>query len=101
MSSLMKIFLSILILFVGAKVQSQTFVPPPENMKPSAFDKKFTWGFTFTQSWSTISGSSLPKTYFTKPSVGLLASVEYFPKKFIAISAGFGFQQRGAGVQNV
>jgi hypothetical protein len=101
MSTVMRIIVvSVLILFAGVKAQSQTFVPQSDNTKPTAFDKKIVWGFTFTQSWSTISGSSLPKTYFTKPSVGLLASIEYFPKKFIGFSAGFGFQQRGAGVQN-
>lgn len=96
-----KIVISIVILMISVAAQSQHFVAPKESEKSSAFDKKIVWGFTFTQSWSTISGSSLPKTYFAKPSVGLLASVEYFPKSFVGVSAGFGFMQRGAGVQNV
>lgn len=97
----MKILIPILILFANFKTQAQGFVAPKDNLKTSAFDKKIIWGFSFTQSWSTLSGSSLPKTYFAKPSVGLMASVEYFPKSFIGISAGLGFMQRGAGVQNV
>jgi hypothetical protein len=97
----MKKIFSLLLVLIGLNAPAQKFMPPADQMKPSAFDKKIIWGFSYTQSWSTISGSTLPKTYFAKPSVGLLASVEYYPKKFIGISAGFGFMQRGAGVQNV
>lgn len=97
----MKILMSIVILSISVAARSQQFVAPKDDEKSSAFEKKIIWGFTFTQSWSTLSGSDLPKTYFAKPSVGLLASVEYFPKSFIGVSAGFGFMQRGAGMQNV
>ncbi len=97
----MKTILVVSFTFIAFNLASQSFVPPADNTKPSAFDKKIMWGFTFTQSWSTITGSSLPKTYFAKPSIGLLASVEYFPKKFVGISAGFGFQQRGSGIKNI
>ncbi len=94
----------VLIFILGGAIEfaaAQKFNPPADSEKTSAFDKKFLWGFTFTQSWSTISGNSLPKSYFAKPSIGLLASVEYFPKKFLGFSAGIGFMQRGAGVLNV
>lgn len=99
----MKRIVGMIFILCGAVefASAQKFTPPADREKASGFDKKLLWGFTFTQSWSTVSGSSLPKSYFAKPSVGLLVSAEYFPKNFIGFSAGFGFMQRGAGVQNM
>lgn len=62
------------------------------------FDKNFRWGISWNQYWSTIKGSNLPETYFAKPSVGFNLRAEYYPLSFIGIGAGFGVQQRGAGV---
>lgn len=65
----------------------------------TGFDKRFRWGFTYTQGWSTIEGSSLEADYYTKPSIGAGFSAEYFPKSFIGIGLGVAYQQRGAGVR--
>ncbi len=64
------------------------------------FDKKIRWGISWNQYWSTIKGSSLPETYFTKPSVGFNIRAEYYPLSFVGIGAGLGVQQRGAGILN-
>lgn len=79
---------------------AQQFTPPASDIKPSAFNKKFYWGLAYTQSWSTIKGSTLPRSYFSKPSVGATISVEYYPLSFLGVSVGAGYQQRGAGVKN-
>jgi hypothetical protein len=73
-------------------------VETPSIRKP--FDKKLNWGITYNQLWSSIEGSQPAATYFTKPSIGFLLSVEYFPKSFLGITAGAGYQQRGAGISN-
>ncbi len=91
----------IAVLLVYGKLQAQNFVNRPSDIKASAFDKKILWGFTFTQSWSTIKGNSLPSNYFSKPSLGLQVSAEYYPLNFLGFSLGLGYQQRGAGIKNV
>ncbi|MGC4022098.1 MAG: outer membrane beta-barrel protein [Cyclobacteriaceae bacterium] len=93
-----KILLSSLFLTVVSHLWSQQFVAPSATLKPSAFDKKLRWGISLTQSWSTITGNS--SSYFSKPSVGILASVEYFPLDFLGVSAGIGYQQRGTGIKS-
>ena len=67
----------------------------------NVFAKKFRWGFSWNQYWSTIKGNNLPKTYFVKPSVGFNVRAEYYPISFIGVGAGFGVQQRGAGIKNI
>src|SRR5258708_5064413 len=69
-----------------------------EKKEPSGFDRKFHAGLTVSQYWSTISGSSI--SYFSKPSLGALVSVEYYPLSFLGIGLGAGYQQRGAGVSH-
>ncbi len=64
------------------------------------FEKKIRWGISWNQYWSTIKGSNLPKTYFTKPSMGFNVRAEYYPFPFVGIGVGFGLQQRGAGIIN-
>ena len=64
------------------------------------FSKKFRWGISYNQYWSTITGNDLPRDYFIKPSLGFNVRVEYYPKSFIGIGMGFGIQQRGAGIIN-
>ncbi len=96
---LLKIVACIMLIF--GEVCAQDFVKPNDGIKSSAFEKKFLWGFTLTQSWSTIKGSSLPKNYFTKASVGLQISAEYYPLNFLGFSLGAGYQQRGAGIKNI
>jgi len=88
------------IAFMSGQLMAQKFVAPKESIPSSAFDKKWRWGITYTQSWSTIKGTDLPAPYFSKASVGLQVSAEYFPLKFLGLSAGAGYQQRGTGIRN-
>ena len=97
----MKLTSIIVLLLLSGSVVAQEFSKPKETIPQSAFDKKFRWGFTYTQSWSTIKGSSLPQNYFTKQSIGLQVSVEYFPLKFLGFSLGAGYQQRGTGIKDL
>lgn len=69
-----------------------------EGIVKSIFDKKFRWGISWNQYWSSIKGSNLPETYFAKPSVGFNLRAEYYPLSFVGVGAGFGVQQRGAGI---
>lgn len=83
----------------------ETFAQEKEKILAEAdvkemFDKKFRWGISYNLYWSTIMGDDLPNNYFIKPSLGFNLRVEYYPKSFIGISAGFGVQQRGAGIVN-
>ncbi len=87
-------------LFVVGTLLGQEFAKPKDNLRKSAFDKKFLWGLTYTQSWSTIKGSALPASYFTKQSIGLQVSAEYYLLPFLGVSLGAGYQQRGAGIKN-
>lgn len=81
--------------------EPNTFYPIVEKVKPSGFDKKFHWGLSSNNYWSTIKGSSTAANYFAKPSLGFLISAEYFPLSFLGFGIGAGFQQRGAGIRNV
>lgn len=71
-----------------------------EGDAKNTFAKKFRWGISLNQYWGNIKGSNLPKTYFTKPSIGFNARAEFYPLSFVGIGAGFGVQQRGAGILN-
>ena len=66
----------------------------------SVFDEKFNWGIGYHQYWGTITGSNLPKEYFAKPCFGASLRAEFYPFSFIGVGAGFGVQQRGAGIKN-
>ena len=66
----------------------------------NVFNKKFRVGVSWNQYWGIFKGNSLPKEYFAKPCVGASLRAEYYPLSFIGIGAGFGIQQRGAGVIN-
>jgi hypothetical protein len=66
----------------------------PEAAKPK--HDKFRWGFTFMNVWSDVQGST-PDLY-TKPSLGGIVKVEYYPVEFLGITAGVGYQQRGYGL---
>lgn len=71
-----------------------------ERVAKNTFDKKFRWGISWNQYWGTIKGDNLPEEYFAKPCVGASLRAEYYPLSFIGIGAGFGVQQRGAGILN-
>ncbi len=96
----MKRSVLITVLLMAGKLTAQHFVAPADSVGKSIFDKKFIWGFTYTQSWSTIKGNNLAASYFGKASVGLLVSAEYYPLKFLGFTLGVGYQQRGTGIKN-
>ncbi len=96
----MKRSVLIVMMLIAGKLSAQQFAAPKDDIRKSIFDKKLLWGFTYTQSWSTIKGSSLPVNYFTKQSIGLQVSAEYYPLSFLGFSLGAGYQQRGTGIKN-
>ncbi|MDO1449502.1 outer membrane beta-barrel protein [Rhodocytophaga aerolata] len=61
--------------------------------------KKFYVGIGFNNYWSSIEGQNLPE-YFYKPSLGYSVKAEYYFTKFLGISAGLTYQQRGTGIIN-
>lgn len=63
------------------------------------FAKKFRWGVSYHQYWSTITGET-QSSYFTKPSIGFNFRGEYYFNSFLGLGLGIGYQQRGAGVYN-
>ena len=65
-----------------------------------AIDKKFHWGISYQQYWSTIIGEQVKSTYFIKPSIGFNFRAEYYFNEVIGVGMGVGFQQRGAGINN-
>jgi hypothetical protein len=67
---------------------------------PSPFDKKFHAGISLNSYWTTVRGSSLPREYFTKPSIGFNFRAEYYFTKAIGIGLGLGYQQYGMGIIN-
>jgi hypothetical protein len=71
-----------------------------ERKESDSFDRKLRFGLSWNQYWGTIKGSNLPEEYFAKPCVGASLRVEYYPLSFIGVGAGFGVQQRGAGIIN-
>jgi len=79
-----------LLLCVAAMAQTDT----TQKAKPAY--KKFLFGVSFHQTWSSIEGTT-PELFY-KPSLGGGAKVEYYPLQFLGISAGVMLQQRGAGV---
>jgi len=91
--------ISVLMLLSGCAC-AQEFVKPKDDMRKSAFDKKFHWGFVYTQGWSSIKGSNLPAPYFSKQSIGLQVTATYFPISFLGFSLGAGYQQRGTGIRD-
>jgi hypothetical protein len=80
-----------LLLCVAAVAQTDTTA---QKAKPTY--KKFLFGVSFHQTWSSIEGTT-PELFY-KPSLGGGAKVEYYPLQFLGISAGVMLQQRGAGV---
>jgi hypothetical protein len=96
----MKTFVTFLLLILLTTwVEAQDSVKiKNEFRKPTGFNKKVLLGVSLQQYWTTISGSSLPEKYFSKPSTGGLVNVEYYPLSFLGFGLGAGFQQRGAGI---
>ena len=71
-----------------------------DDRKKCFSHEKFNWGIGYHQYWGTIKGSNLPKEYFAKPCFGASLRAEFYPISFIGVGAGFGVQQRGAGIKN-
>lgn len=69
-----------------------------EGQPKKVFEKKFRWGISHNLYWATIKGNNLPEKYFVKPALGFNLRAEYYPLSFVGIGAGFGIQQRGAGI---
>ncbi|MDX2303240.1 MAG: hypothetical protein NW226_10590 [Microscillaceae bacterium] len=65
----------------------------------SIYDQNFYWGLTFNNSWTDVLGDIEP--YFMKPSLGGGFKTDYYftKSKNIGFSAGFTYQQRGAGIK--
>ncbi len=72
----------------------------PDELIPRPFEKKFHCGISINTYFTTIAGDNLPKTYFSKPSLGFDIRAEYFFKPYVGLGVGIGFQQRGAGIIN-
>jgi hypothetical protein len=90
---------SVALLSVEGFSQTKESIMAETEIK-SVFDQKFYWGIGYHQYWGTIKGSNLPKEYFAKPCFGASLRAEFYPFSFVGIGAGFGVQQRGAGVKN-
>ncbi len=71
-----------------------------EGESKNVFEKKFRVGISGNQYWGNIKGKNLARDYFGKPCLGSNIRAEYYPLSFIGIGAGFGIQQRGAGIIN-
>jgi len=89
----------LLVIVPGTSAQDKETILA-EGDSREIFEKKFRWGISYHQYWSTITGDNLPKNYFLKPSLGFNIRAEYYFNSFLGIGAGFGVQQRGAGVIN-
>ncbi|HRI78777.1 MAG TPA: outer membrane beta-barrel protein [Cyclobacteriaceae bacterium] len=72
-----------------------------EGESRDPFDKKFRWGISYQQYWSTITGDQVEKDYFIKPSIGFNFRFEYYFNSFLGLGLGAGYQQRGAGITNL
>jgi hypothetical protein len=96
----------LIILFVpGSYAQERKQIPTKEEIVAAgeikdSFERKFRFGVSYHFYWGTIKGNDLPEKYFLKPCVGFNFRAEYYPLPFLGIGAGFGYQQRGAGIKN-
>ena len=92
-------------LSIDVSAQERKRIPSKEEIVAAgeikdAFEKKFRFGVSYHFNWGTIQGNDLPEEYFLKPCVGFNFRAEYYPFPFLGIGAGFGYQQRGAGIKN-
>lgn len=90
--------LVILLVFFAGAMSAQTAAVLDTTAKKTKWDKKFYFGLTFNNSWSTIKGANLPNDYFWKPSVGTSLRAEYYFTKNIGLSLGVQYQQKGSGI---
>jgi hypothetical protein len=64
------------------------------------FDKKFHAGISLNNYWTTLTGPTLAREYFTKPSIGFNLRAEYYFTAYAGIGIGLGYQQYGMGIIN-
>ena len=91
----------LLMLLVGSTTLALAQKKEKKEIKednPTFFDKKMRIGGIFTQSWTNVVGKDLPHSYFAKPSLGGVISMQYYFQKTLGVSIGLGYQQRGAGI---
>jgi hypothetical protein len=99
------ILLIILMVAVESFSQQSQELSPAEKILAEAevkdvFEKKFRVGVSWNQYWGTLTGDDLTEDYFAKPCIGFNIRGEYYPLSFLGLGAGFGIQQRGAGIVN-
>jgi hypothetical protein len=104
----MKKLLFLLVLlsaFTQVFAQKNNTTAKPDILKDTAtveknmFAKKWYFGGSFNNCWTTIKGSDLTEEHFTKPSLGFTLKAEYVSKSGLGANIGFGYQQRGAGIK--
>lgn len=89
------------ILLAAVVAHSQTMNSiKAEEFEQKPFAKKVRWGVSFNLYWTQFRGNNLPASYFAKPSLGINIRAEYYVTSFLGLGAGFGYQQRGAGIIN-
>ncbi len=64
----------------------------------TVWDKKFLIGATFNNGIVTFSGNALAQEYFLRPSIGGALKAEFYFTPNIGLTAGLGFQVKGAGM---
>ncbi|MGQ3014049.1 MAG: porin family protein [Flavobacteriales bacterium] len=92
-----KILLGLSLLMITISASAQKNKDRQDSAKVKL--KHFYYGFSFSNVWTDLRGLGQP-TYF-KPSLGAHAIFEYMFTDYIGISAGIGYQQRGAGLKLV
>jgi hypothetical protein len=69
----------------------------PSYGATTKLEKKFLWGFHYNLAWTDMAGVDSFAT-FTKPAVGAVVKVNYFPFPWLGFSLGAGHQMRGFGL---
>ncbi|MBL7851033.1 MAG: outer membrane beta-barrel protein [Cyclobacteriaceae bacterium] len=92
---------SLLLLLMTPTLIAQTMNSVKQENQPEQLHaKNLHWGVAVQLLWTTLDGPALPESYYTKPSLGIGLRAEYYFLPFLGMSAGVGFQQRGAGIIN-
>ncbi len=69
----------------------------PVDLSASLHQKKWSWGLSFTQGFTTVEDPAFPD-YFVKPSMGGGLVGYYSPFPLISLGVGYAHQQHGAGI---
>jgi hypothetical protein len=92
----MKISITMRHLFIPLLALLSLMAQAQTDTVPAPKAKKFHFGVTFINAWSSVVGNT-PDHYY-KPSLGGGVKVEYYPLHWLGLGLGAHFQQRGAGV---